>query len=268
MILKELHQFIRLFCLILVLSICSITLHAQQLGIVKGVIMERGTTTRLGDAQIVNKRTGSSVQSNGFGFFQIGGQVTDTLMVFRIEYGTAEVAVTSPKDMVIYLNRGTNLKEVKIVAGQNKKEELMEIKQDYREKGTFYEGKPPLLSYVFSPLTAIYELFGRTPKNARRFGKYATTELQQSEIDGLFNESMIKKHTPLQGKDLDYFMVNYRPDYSKARKWAEYDAIKYIRDAYQQYMADLKANPNLTNPNLDSLKTEILKADSVKKSNR
>ncbi|MCD0487185.1 hypothetical protein LPB86_03035 [Pedobacter sp. MC2016-14] len=266
MIFTRLRPFTFLFFLMFALMVVPFVSEAQQAGIVRGVIMERGTTTRLGDAEVVNKRTGASVQSNSFGFFQIGGLVTDTLMIFRIEYATTEAAVTSTKDMVIYLNRGTNLKEVKITAGQNRKEEFKEIKQDYRDKGTFYEGKPPLLSYIFSPLTAVYELFGKTPKNARRFGKYATTELQQSEIDGLFNEFMVKKHTPLKGgKELDYFMINYRPEYSKARKWAEYDAIKYIRDAYTKYTEDLKANPNLTNPNLDSLKREILKADSLKR---
>ena len=241
---------------------------AQQGGIVNGVVMERGTTTRLNDAQVTNKRTGSSVFSNSFGFFQVSGKPGDTLMVSRMEYADTEIPVLSAKDLVVYLNRGNNLKEVNITAGQNKKQELSDIKKDFRDKGTFYSGKPPLLSYVFSPLTAVYELFGRTPKNARRFGRYATTELQQSEVDNYFNEALVKKHTPLQGKDLDYFMINYRPDYKKASRWAEYDAIKYIRDAYAKFETDLKANPNLANPNLDSLKKVILREDSLKKLNR
>jgi len=226
--------------------------------------MERGTTTRLVSAGIYNKRTKGGVESKSFGIFEIGGSIGDTLVVYKEEYADAEVVVLNQKDMVIYLNRGTNLREVKITV-QSKKQELNDIKQDFRDKGTFHEGKPPLLSYIFSPLTALYELFGSTPKNARRFGKYATTELQQSEVDGVFNETLVKKNTPLQGKDLDYFMINYRPDYKKARKWAEYDSIKYIRDAYKKYTEDLKANPNLTNPNLDSLKAVILQADSLKK---
>ncbi len=79
-----------------------------------------------------------------------------------------------------------------------------------------------------------------TPRNARRFGKYYANELQQTEIDGFFNESLIKKHTELQGKELEDFMLNYRPDYSVASKWTEYDAIKYIRDSYKKYSDTLK----------------------------
>ena len=251
------------FGVLIFASVSSVSAQSTA-GIIRGVIMERGTTNRLVSAGIYNKRTKGGVESKSFGIFEIGANVGDTLVVYKEEYADAEVVVLNQKDLVIYLNRGTNLREVKITV-QSKKEALNDIKQDFRDKGTFHEGKPPFLSYIFSPLTAIYELFGKTPKNARRFGKYAATELQQSEIDGVFNETMVKKYTPLQGKDLDYFMINYRPDYNKARKWAEYDSIKYIRDAYQKYTEDLKANPNLTNPNLDSLKNEILRADSLKR---
>ncbi|MDO7744866.1 MAG: hypothetical protein MUP99_13880, partial [Pedobacter sp.] len=111
---------------------------------------------------------------------------------------------------------------------------------DFRNQGSFYAGKPPLLSYIFTPLTAIYELFGRTPKNAKRFGKYYNTEMQQTTIDGFFNESLIQKNTELKGKELENYMLNYRPDYEKSKNWTEYDAVKYIRDTYKQYTDTVK----------------------------
>jgi len=134
---------------------------------------------------------------------------------------------------------GTTLEQVDI-RGQSKKAELDGIKKEFRDKGSFYAGKPPLLSYIFTPLTALYELFGSTPKKARRFGKYYATEMQQTEIDGFFNESLIQKNTELSGKELENFMLNYRPDYSKSKNWTEYDAVKYIRDSYKQYTDTLK----------------------------
>jgi hypothetical protein len=64
--------------------------------------------------------------------------------------------------------------------------------------------------------------------------------VQQSEIDDFFNETLIQKQTDLRGKDLENFMLNYRPDYEIAKKWTEYDAIKYIRDNYQKFKAAKK----------------------------
>ena len=126
------------------------------------------------------------------------------------------------------------------ISGQTKKQELQELKRDYKNKGSFYQGKPPFLAFLFKPLTAIYELVGKTPKNARRFGRYYETELQQSLIDGFFNEFLIQNNTDLKGADLEKFMLEYRPAYEKAKNWTQYDAVKHIRDSYKKYTDTVK----------------------------
>jgi hypothetical protein len=211
---------------------------AQQDFLMKGVVMESGTMNRIALAEITNKRNNFVVGSNDMGIFEIKASVGDTLVIVKRDFSDREVRVVGPTDIVVKLNR-TTLNTVNIY-GQSKKQEMNQIKQDFRDKGSFYAGKPPLLSYIFTPLTAIYELFGKTPKNARRFNKYYNTELQQGEIDGFFNETLIQKETDLRGKDLEQFMLNYRPEYEQAKKWTEYDAIKYIRDNYAKYKATVK----------------------------
>ncbi len=212
---------------------------AQQDFMLNGVVMESGSTTRVALAEITNKRTKFTVGSNDLGLFQIKAVVGDTLVVIKRAFADREIVVLSNRDMIVYLNRGTMLSQVDI-RGQSKKMEMDDIKQDFRDKGVYHEGKPPFLSYLFTPLTAIYELFGKTPKNARRFGKYYHTEMQQTTIDGFFNETLIQKNTELKGKELENFMLNYRPDYEKSKNWTEYDAVKYIRDTYKQYTDTLK----------------------------
>lgn len=218
----------------------SSSIHAQGDFQLNGVVMASGSSIRIALAEITNKRSGYTVGSNDLGLFQIKAVVGDTLVVVKRDYTDKQVVVLSSRDMIVYLNlSGTMLNQVDI-KGQSKKAELEGIKKDFRDKGVFYEGKPPLLSYIFTPLTALYELFGSTPKKARRFGKYYHTEMQQTEIDGFFNESLIKKNTELTGKELENFMLNYRPDYQKSKNWTEYDAVKYIRDSYKQYTDTLK----------------------------
>lgn len=208
-------------------------LYAQDFSL-GGAIFERGTSNRIAGAQVINKKTGINVLSSDFGLFQIKAKVGDTILVIKSGYSDTESAVVSDKDVIIYLNGGRTLKEVNI-KGQSKRQELNDLKRDYRDKGSFYQGKPPFLAFLFKPLTAVYELLGRTPKNARRFGRFYETELQQTQIDGFFNEYLIQKNTDLKGADLEKFMLDYRPEYDKAKNWAEYDAIKYIRDSYKKY---------------------------------
>lgn len=209
--------------------------------LVGGVVFEKGTSNRIAGAQVSNKRTGFRVMSNDLGLFQIKATVGDTLLIIKMNFSDAQTVVFDNKDIRVSLAGGQMLKEVNIT-GQTKKQELDELKRDYKNKGSFYQGKPPFLSFLFKPLTAVYELFGRTPKNARRFGRYYETELQQTHIDGLFNESLIQNNTDLKGKDLEKFMLDYRPEYEKSKNWAQYDAIKYIRDSYKKYTDTLKKN--------------------------
>lgn len=213
--------------------------YAQEFQL-NGVVMASGSKIRIALAEITNLRSGFTVGSNDLGLFQIKAVVGDTLVVVKRDYTDKPIIVVSSRDMIVYLNMsGTTLNQVDI-RGQSKKAELDGIKKDFRDQGSFYAGKPPLLSYLFTPLTALYELFGSTPKKARRFGKYYATEMQQTEIDGFFNESLIKKNTDLTGKELENFMLNCRPDYQKSKNWTEYDAVKYIRDTYKNYTDTLK----------------------------
>lgn len=233
------RYFLGFFCLVASNFLLQTTVLAQNQALIKGVVFERGSSSRVASAQVINKKTNYGVSSNTLGLFQLNASVGDTLLVVKSGYSDAEVVVRDEKDVIIYLRGSTILNEV-VIRGQSKKQELDAVKKDFKNKGSFYQGKPPLLSYIFSPLTAFYELFGRTPKNARRFGQYYTNELQQTHVDGLFNEGLITNTVGLKGDSLENFMINYRPDYEKSKNWTSYDAIKYIRDTYKKYTDTLQ----------------------------
>lgn len=207
---------------------------SSQTYIIGGVIKDKTANSRIIDAQVINQRSGDAVLSSSLGLFQIKARIGDTLLVIKQDYSDFTAAVVDTKDMIINMNRDMTLKQVDIY-GKTKKAELTDMKREYRNKGSFYQGKPPFLSFLFKPLTAVYELFGRTPKNARRFGRYYETEMQQTLIDGFFNESIIQSNTDLKGDHLEQFMLDYRPEYEKAKNWQQYDALKYIKDSYRKY---------------------------------
>jgi len=231
------NQLLLSACFVLALPFCG---HAQE-AMIKGAVLESGTRNRIALAEITNKRNHFVVGSNDLGLFEIKAAIGDTLVFAKRDFSNREVVVVTTGSITVQLTR-TTLDQVDIL-GTNKKQEMNEVRRDFRNKGSFYAGKPPLLSYVFTPLTALYELFGKTPKNARRFNKYYGTELQQGEIDVFFNETKIQKETDLTGADLENFMLNYRPAYQQAQKWTDYDAIKYIRESYKKYTDTLRKKP-------------------------
>ncbi len=217
---------------------------AQQEFKLSGVLIENGSKIRIALAEITNKRNNYSVGSNDLGLFEIKAAVGDTLLITKRGFYDLQVVVINSQSLVLKLNKGIMLNEV-LIKGKSKEQALTDIDNDFKDKGSFYAGKPPLAllsPFGGSPLTFFYELFGKTPRNARRFRKYHVTENQQTRVDQFFNRETIHKTTGLDGKELDNFMISYRPDYEQSKNWTTYDATKWINDSFKKYTSTLNNN--------------------------
>ena len=219
---------------LLIIAFTAIKPVVAQQSSVQGLIMERSGASRIAGVYILNKKTGISTFSNELGLFRIAASVGDTLSISKSDYSDLFLPLLELSDKVLMLQPVISLSEVKVL-GQSKKQELDEVRNQYRKKGSYYAGKPPLLAYFFRPLTALYELIGKTPAQARRFNAYYTKELQESEIDRRFSAYAITKVTGLEGNDLKNFMILYRPDYQNVAKFDEYAMINYIKKSHQLF---------------------------------
>ncbi|MGY0040958.1 hypothetical protein [Pedobacter sp. NJ-S-72] len=88
-----------------------IAVKGQSQQMLKGVIFEEGTKTRLGSAAVHNKRTGYTNTTNNFGLFDILAQEGDTLQISMDGYLNKELHVSNLKDLIIYLRVGSNQKK-------------------------------------------------------------------------------------------------------------------------------------------------------------
>lgn len=219
---------------LLIIAFTAIKPVVAQQSSVQGLIMERSGASRIAGVYILNKKTGISTFSNELGLFRIAASVGDTLSISKSGYSDLILPLLELSDKVLMLQPVISLSEVKVL-GQSKKQELDDVRNQYRKKGSYYAGKPPLLAYFFRPLTALYELIGKTPAQARRFNAYYTKELQESEIDRRFSAYAITKVTGLEGNDLKNFMILYRPDYQNVAKFDEYAMINYIKKSHQLF---------------------------------
>lgn len=228
-----LRSYLLIFC-VLVLMCGRITVVFAQDFIVNGVVFDRDNKQRLAAAEVKNFRNGYSVQTNELGLFNLKASLGDTLLFRKKGFDEQLKVVVSKADLLVYLNTGINLNTVEI-RGERKITTLDAIRKDYKGKGSFYAGKPSFLSFIFTPITAVYELFGRTPRNARRFNRYYVNEVQQTHVDQFFNRSLISRQTGLTGAALDTFMMNYRPEYEQTKNWTNYDGLKWIKESFKKY---------------------------------
>ncbi|WP_316755817.1 hypothetical protein [Pedobacter aquatilis] len=224
-----------LFLLLLFPLTCLYYSAKAQDFIVKGVVFEKGANVRIAIANITNVRNGIGVTSNDLGMFQIRASVGDTLLIDKANMNDQRIVITGHQDILIYLVRSTTMLNEVTVIGNTKKADLAEIKKEFQNKGVYNGGKSSFLSAIFNPLNGLYNLVGRDPKNARRFGRYAENEIKQSQIDVYFNPTIIKNNTELRGDTLEKYMVDYRPEFQKAQYWNSYDYIKYIKESSKKF---------------------------------
>ena len=167
--------------------------------------------------------------SDDLGMFSINTAVGDTLFITKKEYAPFKVTVDSKADLMIGLQSFLALKEVTIT-GQTKKQELNDVMKGYNSKGIFNDGKSlPFFEFLNSPLTGIYNLFGKTPREERKFAAYAKTELENTEVDKRYTKELVKTITKLPDGDVVKFMQIYTPSYQDVKEWNDYQLIEYIK---------------------------------------
>lgn len=214
---------------------------AQSATTQQGAILRRGTGVRISGAIVTNKRTNASILSNQLGFFSIVAAKGDSLTVSAVGYSALIFPVSDLKDLVVYLTPITQLNAV-TVTGKSMEQELKETQDNFRSKGVYYKGKPPVLAALASPLTAINELFGKNAKRARRFAQYSENELEYQEISRRFSVSAIKTAVPeISDHDLPIYRSEYLPSVEQIRKWSDYDILVYIKTSYKSYIENKRA---------------------------
>lgn len=214
---------------------------SQAIKTQQGAVLKRGSNLRISGASIKNKRSQFSVATNEMGIFSILASPGDTLEISAIGYMSHSLVVADFKDAIVYLQEVTRLEEV-VVTGKSLESDLNEIRDAYRGKGSYYGGKPPVLAYIFSPLSALSDRFGKTGKRARRFNEFANQELEYQEVARRFNDLSIKRAVPeIKDEELQDFRAAYTPDVEQLRSWNEYDLVVYIRKSYKEFKVREKA---------------------------
>lgn len=220
---------------------------AQALLPVTGITYNNKTSGRVAQVTITNLQHRAVVFSNDLGTFTINAAPTDTLLFSKPGFTEQKLVMKEQQQIMVYLVPALQLDDV-VVKAKTKKQEQKEIMDAYRSQGTFYNGKPPAMSFLSSPLTGVYELFGKTPGRARRFNAYIQRENAQTEVNKRYTPDLVKRITKLPEEDIQKFMLAYSPPYPEMLKWNDYELIQFINRSLEGY------NRSKSLPALQSLK--------------
>ncbi|HMR20232.1 MAG TPA: hypothetical protein PKA53_13095 [Sphingobacterium sp.] len=211
--------------------------YAQQSSpTLSGLILEKGTNTRLADVNVINLRTQARTTTNIYGVFYIEATIGDSLSLSKTGYGPLKTVLFTMEDILLEMQPGLQIETV-VVARRSRQQEMSDILKDYEKKGIYNGGRNSTGTYLNSPATALYNIFGREAKNMKRFEKFMDREVEELAVDRVFSTSAVSKATGLEGKDLQNFMDLYRPSYQQVERWGQYDLLDYITRSFKSWEA-------------------------------
>ncbi len=224
----------RYFFLLIFFFCLSLKVSGQKALVIHGVVSKKLSGERISQVLIRNLRSKDLMMSDELGWFTVNAAIGDTLLFTKTEYTDQKIVIINGSDMPVYMQPVIQLATVTI-KGETKKQEINDVMADYRKQGTFYDGKPPVLSFLSSPLTGLYELFGTTPGQAKRFKAYSKNELEYAEVKRRYTVTLVKRVTSAPDTVAKKFMEYYTPTYEDLKAMSDYDLIKEIKKSYQYY---------------------------------
>lgn len=201
--------------------------NAQQ---VQGIVVDMATQLRLGQVEVFNRQTKEKTLTSDKGEFTIRAYVNQSLIFYQPGYLPDTLFLIDTKFLKRALILNNRLLKTVVVKGGafNPREEYADTyrKAQYMKLA---QNKP----FIFSPS----RYFGKEGRDARRFKRKLEREIEERKIDSRFNETAVRALTPLNGAELDYFMVLYRPALKKLDKMDEEDFRFYIMNSYKAFKA-------------------------------
>lgn len=218
----------RIFIL-LILFVATASLGKAQT--LEGIVMELGNSRPIQQVEIKNLTTETTVESNASGEFKIEAETNDLLTFGYPGYRLDTLVVVDYEVKRVYMTPLENfniLEDVEItdLSDAQLEEEIRIARERGKSVHTAQGG-----GIAISPS----RLFGREAKDARNRHDLLLAERENRVINSKFNEAVITPITPLKGRDLDLFIVKFKPSYEFVEQSDEEQIRLYIMDSYKEF---------------------------------
>lgn len=194
---------------------------------VKGVVADRASRQPLSMVDVLNLNTQQQVTSNAQGEFKIVVMINHLLVFSTSGYTPDTVLLIDLKPLRRYMSPMTSMLNTVTIKG------ALDFRAQYAE--TFNKANPILLKQgrglLFYPSTFL----GKEGKDARRFKKLLKQEEIEKRIDWRYNVKTVRAILPLEQRELDAFMVMYRPTLKFVLRADADDFKQYLLNAYHKF---------------------------------
>lgn len=234
-------RFLLIGCMILI----SVAATAQHT--LKGFVLEYKSNEVMSQVEVKNLDRQNSVRTEQDGSFAISAEKDEVLTFYYPGYRTDSVVVLDFDVKRIYLtpvDDPTMLDEVNITSLTNSRlsTEMERLRQGGQIANAVTGGGIGL-----SPS----RIFGSSGRTARRQYRMLEQEANNRKIDSKFSVALVQSLTPLEGDDLDLFMIQYRPKINFVNEANDEEMRLYVADSYKKFRQlsdEQKAKIRLNSP--------------------
>ena len=247
-----LNTLLRYFFYIFIITVFfSNTPASAQLYKIRGIVYDSSRNYPLEGVSVLTT-SGRGTSTNADGVYQIEVVEQDSIWFSYLNKPTMKfpvLKIIDPMefDISLHINIPT-LKEVRLPL-KNYKLDSIQNRIDYAK--IFNYKKPGLKTVtpqygvgVGFDLDEIINMFRfRRNKSMASFQKRLFQEEQDKFIDHRFTKTLVRRLTMLDGKELDSFMLLYRPSYAFTKLANDYDYQSYIKKALVRFKKGLRPEP-------------------------
>ncbi len=215
--------------ILLGLLLLSVTTRADKKHIT-GKCYDNETKEALEGVIIYNIYTDDITTSDSLGRFSLDMEDEELIEFRMLGYNTARIRMRSFLDAKFY-----NI-------GLTRSPEPIHIQE---QKGFYYDSlrlaryyakelgfdKMSTAEIINNPI----EYFSKTNQKKWKFQDEFDKYIANAYIEEYFNPDYVKSISPLRGKDLNNFLIFYRPNYEFVRSMSRYDFLLWIKGASNLY---------------------------------
>jgi len=169
--------------------------------------------------------------SDDIGGFSIAAKTGDTLIAVKDDFVKDTVLVTDATYLIINLKKDPVMLQEVVVSGTalSPAKKLEDNKKDYRAIYRIGDKKN-----IIGPdnIDKIWSALSREGNNARRLQRNFNTDYQNSIIDRRFTKKLVNGTTGYRGKQLDDFMIKYRPSFKMVENANDYELVEYVKKRF------------------------------------
>jgi hypothetical protein len=238
---------IRPLVLFIVFLLLTGVAHAQNA--LTGRVYEDKTNNAMPGVVVRNIKNGAGIITDRTGAFSIPAKVGDLVVFTAMSYAPDTLYVKDLRYIEIKLvPQSRLLNEVKVTGAEVKLGNLKDTRPIgplggqtvvyQTDKDGNYKGG--LSVNIFDSHSAA--------KKRERNAQIAADEGTRIQIDSIFSPTNLKKYIPLDGQELDNFIILYRPDMETFRS-PEFNFTMYLSQCYKEFMktpADRRKSKELT----------------------